>query len=211
MPERPPIRVKLPAQTTRRRRDSTVTLGARSFAISGPDNDGGDPACAESPHGRIHRSVSRILSTRALSAGAITRRSSFIWDPRCRESRAAYPCWRRDGPPRPPEWSSTAWPCTPWGLPGRPGRPERRWALTPPFHPLPCRGRATTLAGMLSVALAVSRRVDCLPVRKHGALWCSDFPHRLRGATIRPMKLSTWRSPRGPSPWSSFDTIRGRR
>jgi len=28
-----------------------------------------------------------------------------------------------------------AWPCSRWGLPGRPGHPGRRWSLTPPFHP----------------------------------------------------------------------------
>ena len=27
-----------------------------------------------------------------------------------------------------------AWPCSRWGLPGRPGHPRRRWSLTPPFH-----------------------------------------------------------------------------
>jgi hypothetical protein len=28
-----------------------------------------------------------------------------------------------------------AWPCSLWGLPGRPHCCERRWSLTPPFHP----------------------------------------------------------------------------
>jgi len=38
--------------------------------------------------------------------------------------------------------SDAAWPCTPRGLPGRPGHPDRRWALTPPFHPSPVPQRA---------------------------------------------------------------------
>jgi len=28
-----------------------------------------------------------------------------------------------------------AWPCSRWGLPGRPHCWGRRWSLTPPFHP----------------------------------------------------------------------------
>lgn len=62
-------------------------------------------------------------------------RPSFIWDCRHRQPRAAYPR-RRNGPFR-LRRGDAAWPCIPWGLPGRPGRPRRRWALTPPFHPWP--------------------------------------------------------------------------
>jgi len=29
----------------------------------------------------------------------------------------------------------SAWPCSRWGLPSRPGRPGRWCALTAPFHP----------------------------------------------------------------------------
>jgi hypothetical protein len=69
-----------------------------------------------------------------------------------------------------------AWPFTPWGLHGRSGRPERRCALTAPFHPLPRTnsGRDCSLLHVPSPRLLPGR----LPVRKHGALWCSDFPHR---------------------------------
>ena len=30
-----------------------------------------------------------------------------------------------------------AWPCSRWGLPGRRHHCQRRWSLTPPFHPYP--------------------------------------------------------------------------
>lgn len=71
---------------------------------------------------------------------------------------------------------------------------ERRCALTAPFHPLPVpRPKAQSSAGLLSVARAIpesaAHPVGCanrgLPVRKHGALWCSDFPHRRRRPTER--------------------------
>ncbi len=62
---------------------------------------------------------------------------------------------------------SAVWPCTPWGLPSRPGHPRRWWSLTPPFHPSPVprslpaclrrndRQGSGPSAGLLSVALAV--------------------------------------------------------
>ena len=50
-----------------------------------------------------------------------------------------------------------------------------RWALTPPFHPYP-RGR------LFSVILLYPR--GYLPVRKHGALCCPDFPPHPKGAAI---------------------------
>src|ERR1700689_1092278 len=33
---------------------------------------------------------------------------------------------------------SHAWPCSGWGLPSRPGHPDRWCALTAPFHPYLC-------------------------------------------------------------------------
>jgi hypothetical protein len=47
---------------------------------------------------------------------------------RCRRTRAAHQT-ASDGPP------AIFWPCSGWGLPSRPGYPERWWSLTPPFHP----------------------------------------------------------------------------
>jgi hypothetical protein len=34
---------------------------------------------------------------------------------------------------------SPIWSCSGWGLPSRPGYPNRWWSLTPPFHPCLCR------------------------------------------------------------------------
>ena len=75
--------------------------------------------------------------------------------------------------------TGATWPCTPWGLPGRSGHPKRRCALTAPLHPLPRRpsGRDCSLLHEPSRRCLSAR----LPVRKHGALWCSDFPHRRPG------------------------------
>ena len=129
-------------------------------------------------------SVSRILSARAWPL-PLARRSSSIWDYRHRQPQAAYPYRvrratlvyarrRRSG---------TVWPCTPWGLPSHGGRPPRWCALTAPFHPLPVlrsrsHRRDCSLLHVPSAPRPKPRRR--LPVRKHGALWCSDFPHRLR-------------------------------
>src|SRR5688572_29481935 len=33
---------------------------------------------------------------------------------------------------------SPIWSCSGWGLPSRPGCPDRWWSLTPPFHPCLC-------------------------------------------------------------------------
>jgi len=45
------------------------------------------------------------------------------------------------------------WPCSGRGLPSRPRRRDRWWALTPPFHPYPRQGAG----GLLSVALSQDR------------------------------------------------------
>jgi len=66
--------------------------------------------------------------------------------------------------------SPPIWPCTGWGLPGRrvTATPVRSYRT---FSPLPPEG-----GGVFSVALSVGS--PRLPVRKHPALWCSDFPLR---------------------------------
>jgi len=78
-----------------------------------------------------------------------------------------------------------AWPCSRWGLPGRPGHPGRRWSLTPPFHP--CRvGRVVErlyhLPTRRSVSVALSVGLPRLGVTQHRALWSPDFPHPAQGA-----------------------------
>ncbi len=42
---------------------------------------------------------------------------------------------------------SPIWPCSEGGLPCPSGRPERRWALTPPFHPYRPAGRRFVFCG----------------------------------------------------------------
>jgi len=53
---------------------------------------------------------------------------------------------------------------------------NRRWALTSPFHPSPVPVRAI---GWFTLCCTCrhSSNEKRLPVRKHGALRCSDFPH----------------------------------
>ncbi len=140
--------------------------------------------------------VSRIWSTRSNIAvsergghhlsGTIVadrlKRPTCTASPRVGGDRwAAFPDGGRDG---------ATWPCTPWGLPGRSRRRERRCALTAPFHPLPTQCRLGRRDCSLLHVPSAPRRSGAirLPVRKHGALWCSDFPHRRpekTGATER--------------------------
>lgn len=59
-----------------------------------------------------------------LSGTTVTRR---LWRP-TRGSAGT-------GRPAPAEADfAPAWPCSRWGMPGRPCHHERRWSLTPPFH-----------------------------------------------------------------------------
>ncbi len=66
---------------------------------------------------------------------------------------------------------SPAWPCSRRGLPGHPGHPERRWALTPPFHHRLARGQAVCFCGPV-------RGSPHLGVTQRRALWSPDFPRR---------------------------------
>jgi hypothetical protein len=59
----------------------------------------------------------------------------------------------------------------------------------PTVSPLPAtvsgyKTQIRSAGGLLSVALSVG--LPRLGVTQHPALWCSDFPHLERGATIRP-------------------------
>jgi len=75
----------------------------------------------------------------------------------------------------------SAWPCSGWGLPSRPGRPGRWCALTAPFHPCLCRPGAA-IGGLFSVALSCGS--PRLGVTQHPALWSPDVPrtgHHIRG------------------------------
>jgi len=140
-------------------------------------------------------SISRILSARGDVALQPSDGSSSIWNGRRRPFQAAYlhrgvqpgPRWRVacSGSCR----NGATWPYTPWGLPGRSRHRERRCALTAPFHPLPQHPRDKVSVAETSsrhrggTALCCTchrppRRAESrLPVRKHGTLRCSDFPH----------------------------------
>jgi len=61
------------------------------------------------------------------------------------------------------------WPCTAWGLPC-PRCHHRSGGLLPHLFTLTWE----VSGGIFSVALSVGS--PPLPVRKHAALWCSDFP-----------------------------------
>lgn len=88
-----------------------------------------------------------------------------------------------------PEGPDAARPCTPWGLPGRLRHRNRRWALTPPFHPSPVPRGAIGWSVFCCTCRRIAEAMR-LPVRKHGALWCSDFPHSCqRSAMIRSAPL----------------------
>ena len=89
-----------------------------------------------------------------------------------------------------------AWPCSRWGLPGRPSHLGRRWSLTPPFHPYDAHADAWDRA-LLSVALAVES--PRLGVTQHRALWSSDFP---RGRDDAPPRGCPAHSPRR-IPWGT--------
>jgi len=76
------------------------------------------------------RPISRVLSWAVISLGRRLPAASS-GPPGARTGRAA-PC---RGNPCGCPYVAPAWPCSRWGLPGRPGHPGRRWSLTPPFHP----------------------------------------------------------------------------
>ncbi len=94
-------------------------------------------------------------------------RSSSIWGRRHRRPLRGLPAPFGGLPlPHPEVRDGAAWPCTPWGLPGRPRHRGRRCALTAPFHPLPVpRTLSGPSAGLLSVARAVAAGIgDAFPL-----------------------------------------------
>ena len=115
--------------------------------------------------------VRRVLS---LGVQPPIRRSSLSAC-RYRHALAAYP-WTRRGAS-----SSTVWPCSERGLPGRSCCHERRWSLTPPFQPY--QPWQATAGGLLSVAL--SRGLPRVGVTHRSPLRSPDVPRRvhLRAAT----------------------------
>ena len=116
------------AQTSSKQQTATSGEGSRRSGARG----------AQDP-------ISRILCAPAAGHGHRGRRTSSLWDDRCRSPRAADLRRRFGGPPvsaaPKPSRRDASWLCTPWGLPGRGCHQPRRCALTAPFHPLPHRKR----------------------------------------------------------------------
>lgn len=75
----------------------------------------------------------------------------------------------------------------PRGCQPRPGRPDRRWALTPPFHPCLCASmkctKCTSAVWFLwpDLGITPSRFITERPV-----LWSPDFPQGALECTLRP-------------------------
>ena len=124
---------------------------------------------------------------------------SFIWDVGCPTPRCGQPERRAvlaDNLVEAGSLSAPIRPCTGWGLPCR-LRLRRRGGLLPRRFTL-ARYR---LPGPLAVCSLwhFPSGYPRLGVTQHPALWCSDFPHLLRGATI-PARLRTDVSIREPRP-----------
>ena len=92
------------------------------------------------------------------------------------------------------------WSCSVGGLPSPPCCQERRWALTPPFHPylIPVAG---AIGGLLSVALSIGspRPGITWPT----ALWSPDFPLRVSAATPWSTLIGYTKKP--PIEWGALD------
>ncbi len=155
--------------------------------------------------GQLCGSVSRIWSARVRGRAGVAGRSSSIWDGRRRPSRAAYLHRWIGGPPSPPARPEdrcclALHPVGFAGPPLSPGAPVRSYRTLSPLTP-PATGRLGRDCSLLHVPSPGpadgSRR---LPVRKHGALWCSDFPHRrlvLAGDCQAGAATERWPDPHG--------------
>ena len=133
------------------------------------------------------RRVSRVLLPMAATTGDghSSGRAGYP------AARAANPEVRRGGPPHPSLFG-----LAPGGVYQAAVSPRRWCALTAPFHPYlspTAFFQARAIGGVFSVALSVGLRR--LPVRKHPALRCSDFPRpgHTRAATV-PSALAHLRS-----------------
>jgi len=108
----------------RSQHDERRPPGGRSPFACGRDGRAGKP---NSVYPCRDRWTSGSRGVRHLSGTTVTGR---LKRPTCTDCSAG-PLSRHRGR------NGATWPCTPWGLPGRSGRPKRRCALTAPFHPLP--------------------------------------------------------------------------
>lgn len=99
-----------------------------------------------------------------------------IWDAAHAATLSTYPPGS-DGPPFacPKSGAPAYLVFQPVGFAMPPSSLMARWSFAPPFHPCLC---LAAIGGLLSVALSVTPPSPAapLPVRKHGALCCPDFP-----------------------------------
>ena len=91
------------------------------------------------------------------------------------------------GRPAPAEAGlAPAWPCSRWGLPGRPCHHGRRWSLTPPFHhhqwPTASPQWLAAVPWLSAFLWSSSVGSPRLGVTQHRALWSPDFPRPVAGA-----------------------------
>ena len=89
----------------------------------------------------------------------------------------------------------TFWPCSGWGLPSRPGHPDRWCALTAPFHPCLCTA-SRAIGGLFSVALSCES--PRLAVSQHPALRSPDLPQPAAAPKHRPGRGHPADSPSPP-------------
>ncbi len=129
---------------------------------------------APGQHRAPSRSVSRVLSQ--AGPGALSRLEAAIsLGRRFPAGSSGLPGVQGGGTPHPRGRAAhtPAWPCSGRGLPGRPGHPGPRWALTPPFHPYaPLRQQRGSRSGFCGTFC----RSPCLGVTQRPALWSPDFP-----------------------------------
>jgi hypothetical protein len=118
------------------------------------------PALGSAGAGALGQPVSRVLSgvgcgLRVSPSSRSLRLGDHLSGPRRhRPARAAYPGLNGWAPIAP------VWPCSKWGLPGRQHCCQRRWSLTPPFHPYP---RRSATGRSFSVALSAGHPARVLP------------------------------------------------
>src|SRR5690606_31573133 len=93
---------------------------------------------------------------------------------------------------------SSVRPCSRWGLPSRPGRPDRWCALTAPFHPYLC--RADPAIGGLSL---------CGPIREVAPAWLTPAPLPFGAPTFLDTSWRTRRCRGHPDGSSSSLTLSG--
>ncbi len=99
-----------------------------------------------------------------------------IWDAAHAAPRSTYPPGSGGPPFACPRAGAPAYLVfQPVGFAVPPSSLMARWSFAPPFHPCLC---LAAIGGLLSAALSVTPPSPAapLPVRKHGALCCPDFP-----------------------------------